>query len=191
MPGPSTDSVVLSAPVAFHSRTTGWPGYWTWSVPDGQDGLVAMRKETITGPAGAAVVGAGEVTLRVGTVCDVCVVACGVGSEAVPAAARVPVAGLEPRPAAASAWRSRDNAIPAITASGLLELKEAWEILPKEDFTTLGVSVAVSAIVGYLSIWFLMRFLRTHTITIFILYRLGLAGLIIALISAGVIVAQG
>jgi undecaprenyl-diphosphatase len=81
--------------------------------------------------------------------------------------------------------------IPAITASGLLELKEAWGMLPKEDFTALGVSVAVSAVVGYLSIWFLMRFLRTHTTTIFIIYRLALAGLIIALISFGIIAAQG
>jgi undecaprenyl-diphosphatase len=81
--------------------------------------------------------------------------------------------------------------IPAITASGLLELKEAWAMLPKEDFTALGVSVAVSAIVGYASIWFLMRYLRTHTTTIFIIYRLALAALIIGLISGGVIVAQG
>jgi undecaprenyl-diphosphatase len=81
--------------------------------------------------------------------------------------------------------------IPAITASGLLELKEAWAMLPKEDFTALGVSVAVSAIVGYLSIWFLMRFLRSHTTTIFIIYRFALAALIIGLISGGIIVAQG
>jgi undecaprenyl-diphosphatase len=81
--------------------------------------------------------------------------------------------------------------IPAITASGLLELKEAWAMLPREDFTALGVSVAVSAIVGYASIWFLMRYLRTHTTTIFIIYRLGLAALIIGLITGGVIVAQG
>lgn len=80
--------------------------------------------------------------------------------------------------------------IPAITASGLLELKEAWAMLPREDFTTLGVSVAVSAIVGYLSIWFLMSFLRTHTTTIFIIYRLALAGLLIALIFSGVLSAQ-
>ena len=81
--------------------------------------------------------------------------------------------------------------IPAITASGLLELKEAWEKLPKDDLTALGVSVVVSAIVGYLSIWFLMRFLRTHTTTIFIVYRVALAALLIALISYGVVSAQG
>lgn len=81
--------------------------------------------------------------------------------------------------------------IPAITASGLLELKEAWEILPKEDLTPLAVGVGVSAIVGYLAIWFLMSFLRNHSTMIFIAYRLVLAGVIIALISFGVVTAQG
>jgi undecaprenyl-diphosphatase len=81
--------------------------------------------------------------------------------------------------------------IPAITASGLLELKEAWTMLPREDFTAMGVGVAVAAVVGYLSIWFLMSFLRNHTTLIFIVYRLGLAGVIIALISFGVVSAQG
>ena len=81
--------------------------------------------------------------------------------------------------------------IPAITASGLLELKEAWALLPREDFVPLGVSVAVSAIVGYLSIWFLLRFLRTHTTSIFIIYRIVLAGVLVALISYGVVSAQG
>jgi undecaprenyl-diphosphatase len=80
--------------------------------------------------------------------------------------------------------------IPAVTASGLLELKEAWGMLDKSDFTALGVGVGISAIVGYLSIFFLMRFLRTHTTTIFIIYRLALAALIIGLISAGFIAAQ-
>ncbi len=81
--------------------------------------------------------------------------------------------------------------IPAITASGLLELKEAWEILPKDDLTPLAVGVGVSAIVGYLAIWFLMSFLRNHSTMVFIAYRLVLAGVIIALISFGVVTAQG
>jgi len=80
--------------------------------------------------------------------------------------------------------------IPAITASGLLELKEAWAMLPREDFTAMGVGVAVAAVVGYLSIWFLMSFLRNHSTMIFVIYRLALAGVIIALISFGVVSAQ-
>ena len=62
--------------------------------------------------------------------------------------------------------------MPAIAASGLLELKEALHLLPSGSLTTLSVGTIVSAIVGYASIWFLLRFLRTHTTGIFIGYRL-------------------
>lgn len=69
--------------------------------------------------------------------------------------------------------------IPAIAASGLLELKEAWEKLPAESYLALAVATVVSGIVGYLSIWFLLRFLRTHSTGIFIGYRLLVGALII------------
>src|SRR5712692_3178842 len=53
--------------------------------------------------------------------------------------------------------------IPAVAASGLLELRKALHRLPHESLTTLGVGTIVSGIVGYASIWFLLRYLRTHT----------------------------
>jgi undecaprenyl-diphosphatase len=81
--------------------------------------------------------------------------------------------------------------IPAVMASGLLELKEAWGILSKDDFNALGVGVVVSAIVGYASIWFLMNYLRNHSTMIFIVYRLALAAVIIGLITTGIVTAQG
>jgi undecaprenyl-diphosphatase len=62
--------------------------------------------------------------------------------------------------------------IPAIAASGLLELKEALTILPVESYLPLAVSTLVSAIVGYASIWFLLRYLRRHSTAVFIYYRL-------------------
>lgn len=62
--------------------------------------------------------------------------------------------------------------IPAIAASGLLELKEAIKFLPHESYVPLAVSTVVSGVVGYLSIWFLLRYLRTHSTGIFIGYRL-------------------
>lgn len=62
--------------------------------------------------------------------------------------------------------------MPAIAASGLLELKEALHLLPSGSLTTLAVGTIVSAVVGYASIWFLLRFLRTHTTGVFIGYRL-------------------
>jgi undecaprenyl-diphosphatase len=77
--------------------------------------------------------------------------------------------------------------IPAIAASGLLELKEAMHKLPPESAGALIVSTVVSAIVGYASIWFLLRFLRTHTTWVFIIYRLVVGGLILAALYAGYI----
>lgn len=77
--------------------------------------------------------------------------------------------------------------IPAITASGLLELKEAWAILPTESFTPLIVGTLVAAIVGYASIWFLIAFLKKHTTGIFIAYRIILGVVILILLWQGVI----
>jgi len=62
--------------------------------------------------------------------------------------------------------------MPAIAASGLLELKQALHLLPHGSLTTLAVGTVVSAVVGYASIWFLLRYLRTHTTGVFIGYRL-------------------
>src|SRR6185503_11317334 len=58
--------------------------------------------------------------------------------------------------------------IPAITASGLLQLREAWSILPPDSFMPLLVATIVSGIVGYLSIWFLLAYLRRNSTGIFI-----------------------
>jgi len=80
--------------------------------------------------------------------------------------------------------------IPAITASGLLELREAIEILPRESFVPLLVGTMVSAIVGYLSIWFLLAFLRKNSTAVFIVYRILLGGIILGLLWQGVISPQ-
>jgi len=77
--------------------------------------------------------------------------------------------------------------MPAIAASGLLELKEAIEKLPPGSYGALLVATLVSAVVGYASIWFLLRFLRTHSTGIFIGYRVILGGVIIILLLAGVV----
>jgi len=80
--------------------------------------------------------------------------------------------------------------IPAITASGLLELREAIEILPRESFVPLLVGTIVSAIVGYLSIWFLLAFLRKNSTAVFIVYRILLGSIILGLLWQGVISPQ-
>jgi len=72
------------------------------------------------------------------------------------------------------------HVVPAIAASGLLELKEAVHKLPAETYGPLLVGTFVSGVVGYASIWFLLRFLRTHSTGIFIGYRLIVGSLILA-----------
>lgn len=77
--------------------------------------------------------------------------------------------------------------IPAIAASGLLELKEALHKLPQGSGAQLVVATLVACVVGYASIWFLLRFLRTHSTGVFIAYRVVVAALILVLLFGGVI----
>lgn len=80
--------------------------------------------------------------------------------------------------------------IPAIAASGLLELKEAITRLPPNSYGSLAVATVVSGVVGYASIWFLLRFLRTHSTGVFIIYRVIVGGLILFALVAGYISAS-
>jgi undecaprenyl-diphosphatase len=80
--------------------------------------------------------------------------------------------------------------IPAITASGLLQLYEALKILPPESVMPLVVGTVVAGIVGYLSIWFLLAFLRKNSTAIFIIYRIALGIVIIILLWKGIISPQ-
>ena len=75
--------------------------------------------------------------------------------------------------------------IPAIAASGLLELKEAVHKLPPGSYGALVVATVVSGVVGYASIWFLLRYLRTHSTSIFIVYRVIVGGVILAALTLG------
>ena len=77
--------------------------------------------------------------------------------------------------------------IPAIAASGLLEMKEAFEHLPQGSYAALAVATVVSGVVGYLSIWFLLRFLRTHSTAVFIGYRLIVGAIILGLLFTNTI----
>src|SRR3982751_1198119 len=77
--------------------------------------------------------------------------------------------------------------IPAVAASGLLEMKEAWRILPAESFTPLAVATGVAAIVGYVSIWFLLAFLRRNSTAIFIVYRIVVGVVLLSLLWFGII----
>ena len=77
--------------------------------------------------------------------------------------------------------------IPAIAASGALELKEALHKLPDGSLLPLVVATIVSGAVGYASIWFLLRFLRTHSTGVFIVYRVIVGAAIIFALTGGYI----
>jgi undecaprenyl-diphosphatase len=80
--------------------------------------------------------------------------------------------------------------IPAITASGLLQLKKAWSILPADSFTPLLVGTIVAGIVGYMSIWFLISYLRRNSTGVFIIYRIILGTVLLILLWQGIISPQ-
>ncbi len=73
--------------------------------------------------------------------------------------------------------------IPAVFASGLLEFRESLQFMASQDLVTLLVATIASALSGYAAIAFLLRFLRTHTTYIFVVYRIALGGAIIFLIN--------
>ena len=75
--------------------------------------------------------------------------------------------------------------IPAIEASGVLELKEAIHKLPTGTHLPLIVATIVSGVIGYASIWFLLRFLRTHSTGVFIVYRLLVGAAILFALAGG------
>ena len=65
--------------------------------------------------------------------------------------------------------------IPAILGSGIYELAELLETgINSSDYLNLIVGVFASFVVGYLSIEFLLRFLRTHSTMVFVIYRISL-----------------
>jgi undecaprenyl-diphosphatase len=80
--------------------------------------------------------------------------------------------------------------IPAITASGALELREAIHILPPESFYPLIVATLIAGVVGYLSIWFLISYLKRNSTAIFIVYRVVLGVVILVLLWQGVLSPQ-
>jgi undecaprenyl-diphosphatase len=77
--------------------------------------------------------------------------------------------------------------IPAIAASGLLELGEAVEKLPAASAAPLVVATVISGLVGYASIWLLLRFLRTRSTGVFIAYRIVVGLAIMLLLARGIL----
>jgi undecaprenyl-diphosphatase len=90
--------------------------------------------------------------------------------------------------------------LPIILGAGLKELYDEYKKLgnPKPDepaslfasgdeVAALVVGTAVSAVVGYLAIAFLLRFLQRYSTAVFVVYRLAMGAVILALLAAGVV----
>ena len=87
---------------------------------------------------------------------------------------------------AAAARYSFLLSIPAVVLSGLYELRD----IGSEGGAGVGATVVATVlafVVGYLSIAFLLRFLATHTVYVFVAYRVVLGAVVLALVYAGVI----
>jgi undecaprenyl-diphosphatase len=78
--------------------------------------------------------------------------------------------------------------IPAIGAAGLFELRDLLKHgLGDAGLSALAIGIVVSAVSGYLAIDFLLRFLRTRTMYVFVWYRIGLGFLLLTLLALGVV----
>ncbi|MCX7875201.1 MAG: undecaprenyl-diphosphatase UppP [Melioribacteraceae bacterium] len=77
--------------------------------------------------------------------------------------------------------------IPAISASGLLQFYQSLSFIDENGFIAMIVATIISAIVGYLSIEFLLRYLKSKSTWIFIIYRIAVGIIIIFLALFGII----
>ena len=75
--------------------------------------------------------------------------------------------------------------IPAVGGAGVLELIKERHALGQLGWTPITVAIVVAFISGYASIWFLIRYLRTHTTHVFIYYRYLLGAAMIAMLVTG------
>lgn len=79
--------------------------------------------------------------------------------------------------------------IPAITLSGVFQLAEVVRGDAGYDvgFVALAVATLLAFVAGYWAIAFLLRFLANHSTVVFVVYRVALGALVLALVTAGAI----
>jgi undecaprenyl-diphosphatase len=88
--------------------------------------------------------------------------------------------------------------LPVMIGAGLKELYDEYKTLKHpepgeppslfasgDQMVALAVGTAVSAVVGYLAIAFLLNFLKRYSTAVFVAYRLLLGAAILALVAAG------
>ena len=87
---------------------------------------------------------------------------------------------------AAAARYSFLLSVPAVVLSGLYELRD----IGGDSNATVGataLATVLAFVVGYASIAFLLRYLATHTVYVFVAYRIAVGALVLALVSTGTI----
>lgn len=77
--------------------------------------------------------------------------------------------------------------VPAILASGVLQLYEAMQFIDQSMAVNIIIATVVSGISGYLAIDFLLKFLKKNTTFAFIYYRIALGILILSLLYSNII----
>jgi len=80
-------------------------------------------------------------------------------------------------------------AIPAVVASGLFQLEGivSGEEGGDDPFAYVAIATLISFVVGYAAIAWLLRYLATHSVRLFVGYRIALGALVLALTAAGAI----
>jgi len=87
---------------------------------------------------------------------------------------------------AAAARYSFLLSIPAVVLSGLFQLRE----IGGDSNATIGATLLATVVafgVGYASIALLLRYLATHTVYVFVAYRIALGALVLLLVATGTI----
>ncbi len=76
--------------------------------------------------------------------------------------------------------------VPAVVLSGLFELRKVGEAGGPSVAAT-AIATAIAFVTGYASIAWLLRYLGSHSLRVFVVYRVALGALVIALTAAGAI----
>ena len=77
--------------------------------------------------------------------------------------------------------------IPAVAASGLLEFYQSLKYIDRDGLINMIAATVVSAVIGYLSIEFLLRYLKKNSTFLFIFYRITAGIIILILLGRGII----
>lgn len=80
-------------------------------------------------------------------------------------------------------------ATPAILLAALFNLKNHPDLYSESQLGAILISTLTAFIVGYMAIKFLMKFLQTHSMMIFVVYRIGLGALLYWLVHTHRLVA--